>query len=170
QILADSGLDYRVILVAKYGKLVDESVCIEAPLGGIPQGACTNPPGMAVNGERFFHYSVEVSSHNSWCKLIETYNGALPDEFGFAPGGWSEWVRDDAFKAFLELSDDGVSCSYGGKNYNDGNSVAGGVTAATNFDLDLLALDPLQFGESPESRNYNWYSIVGMGYNNPPDM
>lgn len=169
QIIEDSGLDYRVILVAKFGNDSSESVCIEAPLGGIPQGGCTNPPGMAVNGERFFHYSTEVSSHDSWCKLLRTFDGALADDFGFAPTGWSEWLRPDAFKVFLELTDDGVSCSYDNKAYNDGNNVNGGMTAATTFDEALRATDPLHFGETIEDRNYKWYSIVGMAYNNPPE-
>src|SRR5690606_30087551 len=119
QILENSGLDYRVIMVSRFGNDSGEDVCIEAPLGGIPQGGCEPPPAKPVNGERYFHYSVSIGSHDSWCKLLRTYDANLKDEYGFAPNGWREWLRPDAFRVFLELTDDGVSCSYGGKTYND---------------------------------------------------
>jgi hypothetical protein len=170
QIIEASGLDYRVILVSRFGNLGGESVCIEAPLGGIPQGGCANPPGQPVNGQRFFHYSVEIGSHNSWCHLLNSYDGGLADEFGFAPTGWREWLRADAFKVFLELTDDGVDCTLDGTLYDDNNSVAGGMAAATAFDNNLRATDPAAFGDAPDNRNYKWYSIVGMAYNNPPEQ
>ena len=122
-----------MIMVSRFGNDSGEDVCIEAPLSGIPQGGCEPPPAMPVNGERFFHYSVSIGSHDSWCRLLRTYNGGLADGYGFAPNGWREWLRPDAFKVFLELTDDGVNCSYDGKTYNDSNSINGGVTAATNF-------------------------------------
>lgn len=40
-ILENSGLDYRVILVAAYGKYTSQRVCIEAPLSGIAIGAAS---------------------------------------------------------------------------------------------------------------------------------
>ncbi len=161
-ILEASGLDYRVILVASHGKATaGQSICIEAPLSGIPAGGCVQPPPKPVNGPRFFHYSVEVASTNSWCKLTQTYH--LADQNMLAPNGWAEWLRPEAFKVFVEITDDRVSCA----PYNDQNSVAGGIAAAAAFDADLLALDPLQFGDA-QKRNYQHYSIVAMAYNNPP--
>ncbi|MDC0740331.1 hypothetical protein [Polyangium mundeleinium] len=166
QILEASGLDYRVILIARHGNASSaQSVCIEAPLSGIPAGGCMPPPVSPVNNPgKFFHYSVEVASHDSLCKVLSTYG--VQDEYGFAPMGWKEWLRPDAFKTFIELTDDGVNCSYGGKTYNDSNSVNGGNTVATNWDTALLALSPENFGTA-ENRNYRFYSIVAMAYNDP---
>jgi hypothetical protein len=163
QIIEQSGLDYRVILVARHGKAsVGQNICVEAPLSGIAAGGCTNPPPMPINNPpKFFHYSVEVASTNSWCKLTSTYH--IPDEFNLAPNGWAEWLRPDAFKVFIEITDDRVSCGA----YNDGNTAAAGIAAANLFDTDLLALDPAQFGDAMK-RNYRQYSIVAMAYNDPP--
>ena len=171
QIIEQSGLDYRVIMVSAYGKSTSNRVCIEAPLGGIPAGGCVNPPAQPVNNPgKFYHYSVSIGSLDSWCKALATYDGATKDQFNLAPMGWRTWLRDDAFKVFIEITDDRVSCSYAGKTYNDNNTIAGGETAANLFDGSLLAKSPLHFGASPLTRNYSWYSIVGLAYNNPPDQ
>ena len=168
QIIEASGLDYRVIMVSRHGNFASaQSVCIEAPLSGIPLGGCTNPPSQPVNAAKFFHYSVEISSSNAWCQILATLN--LKDEFNLAPMGWRTWLRGDSFKNFVVISDDRVSCSFQGKSYNDGNTVQGGMTAATAFDASLLAAAPSHFGMSPQARNYNWYSIVGVPYNMPPE-
>ncbi len=166
QILEESGLDYRVILIAKHGDAASgQNVCVEAPLSGIPAGDCAPPPAMPVNNPgKFYHYNREVLSTDSWCRLLQTYN--TPDIHNFAPTGWQEWLRPDSFKTFIEITDDGVSCSLNGVTYNDANSVAGGVSVAEKFDTDLLALSPENFG-TKEARNYKWYSIVAMKYNDP---
>lgn len=165
-IIGGSGLDYRVIMLARHGSASGaQSVCIEAPLSGIPMGGCTPPPAQPVNNPpNFFHYSVEIASRNSWCQILSTF--AKPDEFNLAPGGWSQWLRPDSFKTFIEITDDGMGCSYNGKTYSDGNTVAGGTAAAPLFDADLLALSPANFGDV-NKRNYQFYSIVAMAYNNP---
>jgi hypothetical protein len=168
EILGQSGLDYRVIMVAAFGDLADQSVCIEEPLSGIPMGGCANPPNEPVNAERFYHYSTEIASHDSWCKLLRTYDGALADTFGLAPMGWREWLRPDSFKVFLEVTDDGVDCTSGNWDYDDNNN-ADGENEATEFDEDLRMLDPAAFGETAEARNYKWYSLVAMAYNDPPE-
>ena len=164
-IIEDSGLDYRVILVSEHGKYNGpESICVEAPLSGIEIGGCVNPPPQPVNNPgKFYHYSVPVSSHNAWCRLIDGYDGSVADQYNFAPNGWSEWLREDSLKTFIAISDDGSSCG----PYNDGNNVNSGNNAAVKFDADLQTLSPLHFGDSPETRNYFFYSIVGMSYNNP---
>jgi cysteine-rich repeat protein len=169
QILGQSGLDYRMIMVAKFGDLSGESVCIEEPLSGIPQGGCANPPNAPVNAERFYHYSTEIGSHDSWCKLLRAYDGTLVDDFALAPMGWREWLRPDSYKVFLEVTDDGVTCSGGGWNYADNNQAMAGQTTAAQFDQDLRALDSAAFGETAETRNYKWYSLVAMAYNDPPE-
>ncbi|MFS8064991.1 MAG: hypothetical protein ACMG6S_01340 [Byssovorax sp.] len=162
-ILEGSGLDYRVILVARHGKAtVGQSICIEAPLSGIPAGGCGAPPVKPVNNpSKFYHYSVEIGSLDSWCKIISTFNA--PDEHMLAPNGWSEWLRPEAYKVFIEITDDHASCG----PYLDQNTVAGGTAAAAKFDTDLLALSPVHFADGA-ARNYRFYSIVAMAYNNPP--
>lgn len=162
-ILDGSGLDYRVILVTRHGKATSgQSVCVEAPLSGIPAGGCTTPPVQPVNNPgKFYHYSTEIASTDSWCKILSSFNA--PDEFMLAPNGWSEWLRPDAYKAFIEITDDHSSCG----PYLDKNTVAGGIDAAAKFDMDLLALSPTHFADGA-ARNYSFYSIVAMAYNTPP--
>lgn len=166
-ILDGSGLDYRVILVARHGPAAGsgalaQSVCIEAPLSGIPVGGCTTPPAKPVNNpSKFYHYSTEISSLDSWCKIKTTFTA--PDEFMLAPNGWSEWLRPKAYKVFIEITDDHASCS----PYADANTVAGGTAAAAKFDTDLLALSPEHFADGT-GRNYSFYSIVAMAFNTPP--
>ncbi|HEY8376549.1 MAG TPA: hypothetical protein VIK91_08675, partial [Nannocystis sp.] len=97
------------------------------------------------------------------CKLINNYSTA--DEFNLAPNGWREWLRPNSFKVFLEFTDDGVDCG----PYDDNNNVNSGNSSAMLFDTNLRALDPAMFGATAETRNYKWYSIVAMAYNNPPE-
>ena len=161
-ILDGSGLDYRVILISRHGKASSgQSICVEAPLSGIPAGGCATPPAKPVNNpSKFYHYSTEIGSLDSLCKIMSTFTA--PDEFMLAPNGWSEWVRPEAFKVFVEITDDRVSCG----PYLDKNTVVGGGEAATKFDTDLLALSPAQFANGA-ARNYAFYSIVAMAYNTP---
>ena len=164
QIIEQSGIDYRVILVSRHGKTAAQSICIEAPLSGIAMGGCAQPPAQPVeNPPRFYQYSVEIGSKNSWCQLLSTFDGTHPDEFGLVPGGWSTLLRPDSFKVFIEITDDGVACG----PYSDSNTVNGGVSAAAKFDTDLLALSPANFGTAM-ARNYRFYSIVALAYNSPP--
>ena len=169
-ILETAGVDYRVILLARHGKLSDQSVCIEAPLSGIPMGGCVNPPAQPVNAARFFHYSREIASTDPWCRILRTVNGGEDDEFGLAVDGWQEWLRPDSFKTFIELSDDRAQCSIGNVVYNDTNTLPGSTAAANKFDAALRALYPQHFGTTPQTRNYRWHSIIGLAYNNPQDQ
>lgn len=166
-IIEASGLDYRVILLANHGTASPgQSICIEAPLSGIPAGGCATPPAQPVNNPpKFFHYSEEIASRNSWCKILDTFD--TPDKFNLAPMGWQEWLRPEAFKTFIEITDDGVGCSFNGKTYQDTNNVVDGTSTAAVFDADLLAKSPAAFGTAAE-RNYAFYSIVAMEANNPP--
>ena len=168
-ILDGAGVDYRVILVARHGGLASQSVCIEAPLGGIPVGGCSDPPVEPANADRFFHYSREIDSKDAWCRILATVNGAEDDDFGVAVDGWQQWLRPGSFKTFIELSDDRAQCSYNNVAYTDTNTLAGSTAAANKFDAALRALYPEHFGVSPETRNYRWHSIVGLAYNDPQD-
>ncbi len=163
QIIKQSGVDYRVVFIAEQGPAnPDESICIGPPLGGTqcPVGANVKPVN---NPPIFFHYdNNDVESHDSWCKMIDWYD--KPDRYNLAATGWREWLRKEAFKAFVEITDDGISCTRGQWSYSDSDTVAAGQTAAQKFDTDLLARDPAQFGTAA-NRNYVWYSIVGVAPN-----
>jgi hypothetical protein len=203
QILDSSGLDYRVIMISRFGdvtKAVGTSttpICIGPPLGG---NACTDPSNETlVLGERFFHHSTDIESWDSWCQLLGGFD--KPDEVGvtdaavigvgstrpwtpLAMDGWRQWLRSEAFKTFLVITDDDIECTDYGYNFDDtpgcngfpqnchnlatqtsnANTVAAGETAAQNFDDALLALSPEQFGTADE-RNYVWHSIVNLRSN-----
>jgi len=155
-------IDYRVIMVSEFGDFDGpESICVSAPLGGIPDtdmdGHCDSIPGQPVETANFFHHSVAVSSHNALCRLLEMYDS--PDEDNLHPNGYQDLLREEAFKFFVVITDDGVSCSYNGTSYSDGDNVNGGNQVATDWDTALLALNPTQFGTAME-RDYQFWSII----------
>lgn len=161
-IIAASGVDYRVILIADYGTTGTQALCINPPLSGAPCPSPVPESGPPTNNPpTFFHYDHgNVESRDSWCKMLFWYD--QPDNHGLAPTGWKDWLRPESFKAFVEITDDRVGCtSPGTLSFNDGNDPATAATTAAAFDTALLALDPLQFGTATE-RNYIWYSIVGL--------
>jgi hypothetical protein len=167
KIIEASGVDYRVIMLTRHGKYTaGQSVCIEAPLSGIPKGACAAPPAKPVNNApKFFHYSQEISSHDALCQILRTYT--MPDEHQLAPNGWKEWLRPDAVKLFVVVTDDSSTCTFGGASYSDGNtSFAMAQTVATNFNTALTTLDPMQFGDVM-NRKYRFYSIVAIEDKDP---
>lgn len=165
-IIAASGVDYRVIMIAEHGSASGaESICVKAPLSTTTCNPIPADPGQ--NPPIFYQYSVVIASHDSLCKLLNTYDGTTPDQDGYAPGGWKDWLRKDALKVFVEITDDGISCSAAGTTYNDGDNVNTGVTVADSFDTNLLAKDPVQFGDA-NNRNYVWHSIIGVKENDPP--
>lgn len=142
QILENSGVDYRLILVSEHRErnLQDTAVCILSPLSTL--SVCpSEAPGPSA---RFFQYSIEVGSDDSFDVLLETFDGRQEDDFGLAPGGWSEWLRPDAKKVFLEITDDDA----------DGS--------AQEFLSALTTLAPDQFGANPARPQLVWHSIVGL--------
>ncbi len=140
QIIANSGLDYRVIMVSRHGSATaGQSICVSAPLSGAQ--SCNPPPATPQNTSRFFHYSVEIGSTNAYRQLLATYNAA--DEFNLAPQGWSQWLRADATKTFFVITDDNETMT------------------AQQFDTQLLSRTPQMFGDAG-SRNYVWHSIIGI--------
>ncbi|MCA9299680.1 MAG: hypothetical protein KDA28_11470, partial [Phycisphaerales bacterium] len=157
-IIGDSGLDYRVILLSMHGDADrDQSICISPPLAGEPGDADPCDPldadPLPPNG-RFYHYTVEVRSHNALAVIIETYNdGDLSD---FTDVGWSEWLREDAVKIVIVITDDEAD--------HQDTPIRG--IRAEEFDNAALALDPPHFG-GPGNRNYIFYSIVGLEENDP---
>jgi hypothetical protein len=190
-IIEASGIDYRVIMVSRYGELNYDlnpsnfSVCIGPPLGN---AACPDPNTTApalVNTARFFHHSTDIGSNNMWCRLLTSYT--TPDEYptqrsgwtDLAPNGWQDWVRGGSFKVFIGITDDipqtdssgdsgsGQNCRNTAGGINDPGGLNNTLAGAQTFDRALRTLDPAQFGpydmNDPDAgRNYRWYSIVGM--------
>jgi hypothetical protein len=141
-ILEQSGIDFRLILVTEHRERnqQDTALCISQPLSTL--AACpSDEPGLS---ERFFQYSTEIDSRDSFEVLLQTYDGSREDDFGLAPSGWSEWLRSGAKKVFLEISDD-----------NEG-------TPAAEFVSSLTTLAPEQFGADPSQLTFVWHSIVGL--------
>lgn len=141
-IIRQSGIDFRVIMLSRHGSFASRRICVSEPLSGTN---CNPIPTQPVNTTNFFHYDISISSTDSLRKIISTYN--MPDAHGFAPNGWQEWLRPDAFKVFVEITDDEPS----------------GLTAIT-FEEQLFALSG-QFGR-PGARNYIFHSIIGVAENN----
>ena len=145
-IIRASGLDFRVIMLSAHGDFNSNDICVSEPLSGTD---CNPIPNQPVNTANFFHYDESIRSRDSFEKILETWDVA--DQHGFAPDGWREWLRDGAFKVFIEITDDAPS----------GSLPNGEDATAGNFDAALLALEPPHFG-IPGDRNYVWHSIVGL--------
>lgn len=190
EILEESGIDYRVILVSRYGKVrVDvggsnNPIHISPPLGG---SSCLGsapshcePLVFPAHG-KFYHYSADIESQDMWQKLL----GGLfnPDELADsgsqrdsgdqffpwvpeAPTGYDEFLREDSFKVIVGISDDGItgsefsSSAPNGASWSFSNS-GNQATEALEFDTALRTISPEHFGASDEERNYRYYAIVG---------
>jgi len=141
-ILQGSGVDYRVILVSEHRErdLQDTAVCILSPLSSLAQ-CPSDAPGTS---ERFFQYSTEIGSRDSFEVLLETYDGERQDDFDLAPSGWSEWLRPGAKKVFLGITDDDSRLD------------------VAEFVASLTALGPEAFGADPAQPSFVWHSIVGI--------
>ncbi len=141
QIIGASGLDYRVILLARHGKSSEGGICVSPPLGGNPD--CKNPGTKPVNTSNFFHFNQYVYSRDSLQLALSTY-----DRNG---GGWRTWLRDDAYKAFIEITDDDSDMK------------------AEDFDRELLKKSAVHFGTSAD-RNYVFHTIAGLRENTPATL
>jgi hypothetical protein len=161
QIMAASALNYNVIMVTQHGTS-SLHVCVGQPLSNNTD--CSLPPGQVAN--QFAHYSVNVQSHDSLCKLLNTVYGTESDGFAQYPGGWINLLRQEAIKTFVAITDDGISCTWNGTNFNDGNNVTQGQQVAVDWDQEILGAAPFQFG-TVAARNYQFYSIVGLAPKNP---
>jgi hypothetical protein len=154
ELLAASGVDYRVILLSKHRafprtEFDAPAICIDVPLSNLPD--CEDPTGVPqpTFSDRFFHYSTQIESRDSLDILLDSYEPPFDypwsrDEFDRAPQGWSTWLRPGARSVFLELTDD--------------NS---GLSALT-FIAGLQGLDPERFGSNLEAPTFTFHSIVGL--------
>jgi hypothetical protein len=140
-VLDENRVDYRLILVSEHREPTtrDAALCILAPLSALAE-CPSDAPGPS---ERFFQYSTEVGS-DSFEVLLESLTGEREDDFDLAPGGWSEWLRPEASKVFIGITDD------------DGD------TTALEFSASLTSLAPEQFGTDPSRLGFVWHSIVGV--------
>jgi hypothetical protein len=157
-ILAESGIDYRVILVSRHRREVRDdsgesstSICVSSPLSAATDCDDTGRPAFS---ERFFHYSVKVESTDSFDVLLDTFappfqNSGREDKFDQAPDGWSAWLRPSAKKVFLEMTDDAAEM------------------ASASFVEQLTALSPAAFG-TPDAPRFVFHSIVGVVEKDPP--
>src|SRR5690606_22171396 len=126
---------------------------------------CHEAPGDLPG--RFHHYDVDVQSRDGLCRLLETFRGDVPDQWGHHPAGWSQRLRAEAEKAFVMFTDDRVACTAGALALDDQGDthpnpqLSAAAAAATAFDHALSAADAHQFG-TVSNRRYRFYSAVGV--------
>lgn len=184
EIMENSGLDYRVIMVSRYGDVTQPfgsagstayPICVGPPLGA---NACADPANeVPVPSERFFHYSANVRSTDALCLLLDGFSA--PDELSVmdrpgwqvqAPNGFGGWLRPEAFKTFVVITDDNVDCTTSSNiSFDDGETAAAGITVADDFDVALRTLAPGQFEDDAGQRDYIWHSIINIQENTPAD-
>lgn len=152
QPLGNAGIDVQTILISDHGNF-QSNICMPPPLG---TGNCNGP---VVNSTAFKHYSTQMPLGGVLCRLLDTFDGQVPDEFGLAPGGWQTWLRPSAYKAFLIFDANGVGCFDGMNFLNDQDDDPNGQTVALTFDGELLT-NPGQFG-STAARRYGVYFAGG---------
>ncbi len=166
QIIAASDVDYRLVMVTDHGS-EHADVCIRYPLSNTNK--CDGVPGERAG--LFYHYDVNVQSNDALCVLLDTiygsYGGGQIDEPHLHPQGWAQWLRPEALKVFLVITDDGANCTWRG---NEINGTAGygyqgpnspSAEAARLFETLLLAEAPDHFGTTA-TKNYRFFSIAGL--------
>lgn len=152
-ILTSSEVDYRMILISRHREEprdesdeASTSICVTSPLSGLSDCDAAEQPEFSP---RFFQYSTKLESDDSFDVLLDTYAPPFEDsereeKFDRAPLGWSEWLRPEAKKVFLEMTDDDEDMS------------------APEFIEALLALAPEHFGTDPAQPTFVFHSIVGL--------
>src|SRR5690606_25413005 len=76
--------------------------CVTAPLSGVT----TCPSAIPVPTSRFHQYSDKIESDDSFDRILANMNSSAADNYDQSTMGWSEWLRPEAKKVFLELTDD----------------------------------------------------------------
>jgi len=151
-IIEESGVDYRVIMLSLFGD-GGTGVCIDPPLGGAD---CAK--GLeSTNGSRYFHYNQEIGSYDALCQILDTLDrGQSPTR---APRGFQEWLRPEAAKAFVAITDDSARCTY----TDDQIQLVVGADGADPFE-DALAFHAALRAKSPQlfGGHYQFFSIVGL--------
>jgi hypothetical protein len=173
-VLDANKIDYRVIMLSEYGNLVPgeetiQKICISSPLGSascepLPAKPTDKPP-------RFYHYSKRINSTDSLCRILDTFDGTLPDDYKTYPGGWKQLLRPDSLKVFVEITDDRIKCTTEGATpitFDDMDTSANSEALATQFEQALRNIGPEYFG-TEQQRNYAFFSIIGLRENMPVD-
>lgn len=150
QVLGGSGLDYQVIVLGDYPPAEQLYICISMPLSGTD---CNPPPPVPAATAHYQQYDAITGSGAFLNNILAWYSA--PDPHGLAPGGWSDWLRPEALKLFLAMT--------------DGSSASNDTSDGDAFDAALLALPGAPFG-MPGDRRYVFHSIISMQPNNPPQM
>lgn len=148
QILESAGIDYRVVVLGDYPPGDQLSICIEPPLSGAP---CNNPPAVPAITDVYKHYDAATGSGAFLNSIVGWYS--TPDIHGLAPSGYGEFLRPEARKVFLAMT--------------DGTSATNDTSAGDAFDAQLLALPGGPFGV-PGDRKYVFHAIIEMSENVPP--
>ena len=91
QLLKDSGLDYRLVMIA--GKPGNGSlpVCVPPPLGG---------PSCANNDPTFRHANQHIESWDTLKLIVDTFKLTGGDK------AWRDALRENALKVFVPITDD----------------------------------------------------------------
>lgn len=161
EIVAQSGVDYRVVMISRFG-LDGTGLCIAPPLSGAPCASGLAAAQSAV----FHHYDQEIGSEDAFCQLLATFD--RPDATGLAPQGWQSWLRKDAHKALVVITDDSARCQYmlGEQPVAFGQPNGDAYADALSFHSALLARSGEHFGVPPDVK-YQFFSIVGLAQNTP---
>lgn len=151
-IIDESDVDYRVIMLSLFGQ-DSTTVCIDPPLAGAD---CSQ--GLSkTNGKRYFHFNQEIGSNDALCQILDALDNTKLDKR--APHGLEEWLRADAVKAFVLITDDSASCRYTDSEMDVVLGAPGNdpFDDALRFHAALKAKAPEQFGG-----HYQFFSIVGL--------
>ncbi|MEY4545923.1 MAG: hypothetical protein RL685_2118 [Pseudomonadota bacterium] len=178
-VLAQSAVDYRMILLTRHrteprttpvpdgeddpNEEANTSVCVQAPLSGLTSCDRAAEP---VFTERFKQYSTKLESHDSFDIAIDTYELPFDDDereekYDHAPLGWSEWLRTDTKKVFLEITDDDE------RSADDDDEEDVEDMSAADFAGALVRMAPQHFGTDPARPNFVFHSIVGLAEKDP---
>lgn len=193
-IIQSSGVDYRVIIVSRYGNvntLNDActlgfscayteaySVCIGSPLSGLtcPATTLASTPTLVNKAPYFYHHSTDIGSRDVLCKLLDSYDTSDPYPVArsgwtpVAPSGWGAFLREDALKVFVVITDDGIAATGGAGECAAATGFTDDLTGAKKWDQTLRQMAPEQFGAysaaTPDAnRNYIFHSIIGLAGN-----
>jgi hypothetical protein len=147
-ILESSQIDYRVILLSRYGGTSNQSICVDPPLSGDTSCNPPTPSDWPVYTDRFYQYSSKIDSNNELDLILSEYAAGFTKSKHDTPA-WGTWIRPNAHYVFLVITDDESDM------------------ASDAFDTSLLALTSLTdptvhpFGTAAH-RNYVWHSIIGL--------
>lgn len=139
--LKASGVDYRVVMIAAPPNPLfppgwgPPSICVPPPLGG---------PSCKSNGTLYRQVPDEVGSTDALQVILETYDSA---------GKWNDFLRPEAFKAFIIVTDDNAT-----------QPLPAPVHAT--FDTELLKRGSGTFGTAT-ARKYIFYPICGAKDSDP---